>query len=275
MAALTRRSLRIASRTLCLSGVKPRSDINRTLHLTGWPRLMPAGASHHSPDYYAVLGITRAATLPEVKLAYFKQAKKYHPDTSNASQESQWMFELVAEAYDVLSDEKKRKEYDEYGTTGHTFGGTAGGPKPPKDHLRYDSEELFERIFGEAKTEAEAKTDGSEDYASNYYGHGSMKEYLIQLSFEEAAKGVKDYYIDLNIRAICPKCRGSKSEMGYTWQVCMCLTTYVLQSSSTKRSVCLGLRVLRGHRHRDGKGRSHPYPQDVLLLRRHAPVHQV
>ena len=51
---------------------------------------------------------SKAAKLPEIKLAYFKQAKRYHPDT-NPGDEARWMFELAAEAYDVLSSEEKRK----------------------------------------------------------------------------------------------------------------------------------------------------------------------
>lgn len=104
---------------------------------------------HHSPDYYAVLGINRSANSHQVKLAYFKQAKKYHPDT-NPSYESRIMFELAAEAYDVLHDEDKRKVFDETGRAGFTFGGTSGGPQRPADHTQYDSEELFGKIFGES-----------------------------------------------------------------------------------------------------------------------------
>ena len=111
-----------------------------------------ADYSHHSPDYYAVLGVSKAAKLPEIKMAYFRQAKKFHPD-ANPGEEAKWMFELAAEAYDVLSSEEKRKVYDDSGGTAYTFGGTAGGPGRPRDHLHYDSDELFRKIFGEASSE--------------------------------------------------------------------------------------------------------------------------
>ena len=115
-----------------------------------------ADYSHHSPDYYAVLGVSKAAKLPEIKLAYFRQAKKFHPDT-NPGDEARWMFELTAEAYDVLSSEEKRRTYDESGGTAYTFGGMAGGPGRPRDHLHYDSDELFSKIFGEASAERDRR----------------------------------------------------------------------------------------------------------------------
>ena len=61
--------------------------------------------------------------------------------------------------------------------------------------------------------------DIKQDFAPSQSGIGSCKEYVASLTFEEAARGVKDYYLDLLVRAICPKCRGGKSELGYTWQV--------------------------------------------------------
>ena len=62
----------------------------------------------HAPNYYAILGVNRASDLKDIKMAYFRQAKKYHPD-NNRSEEAKYMFLMIAEAYDVLSDEQKRK----------------------------------------------------------------------------------------------------------------------------------------------------------------------
>lgn len=136
------------------------------------PRLMCAGTANnrlfsspprdprgHCPDYYAVLGLNRAATPRQVKVAYFKRAKKYHPD-QNQSDEARLMFQLVAEAYEVLSDERRRRNFDEHGTPGERFGGTTsvrGGPGRARGPDNYDPEELFSKIFGEASEELHIK----------------------------------------------------------------------------------------------------------------------
>jgi len=101
-------------------------------------------------DYYTVLGIGRRATKDQIKVAYFKKAQRFHPD-KDGSDEAQWMFQLVAEAYEVLSDEKKRKDFDDFGTAGERFGGrTPRGPGRTRGSEDYDPEELFEKIFGQA-----------------------------------------------------------------------------------------------------------------------------
>jgi molecular chaperone DnaJ len=96
-----------------------------------------------------VLGVNKSVSTRDVKAAYFARAKRFHPD-SNPSEEARQMFQLLAEAYEVLADEKKRKNYDECGSAGFVFGGMAHGPQRPSEHSSYDAEELFEKIFGEA-----------------------------------------------------------------------------------------------------------------------------
>ena len=173
----------------------------------------------HSPDYYAVLGINRSATPQAVKLAYFKKAKEYHPDT-NPSLESQVMFGLIAEAYDVLSDEERRKSYDEFGHDMQYGGTMSEGPGRQKDDMRYDSDELFGKIFGQAQKEGDAAPETfAKAFASSVYGEAAGKEYAVNLTFEEAALGL-DFHIDLNLKTVCWKCFGSKSEPGYTWNIC-------------------------------------------------------
>jgi DnaJ family protein A protein 3 len=94
--------------------------------------------------------VSRTATKDQIKIAYFKKAKRYHPD-ADSSEEANWMFQLVAEAYEVLSDDRKRKNFDQFGSAGERWGGrSARGPGRARGPENYDPEELFEKIFGEA-----------------------------------------------------------------------------------------------------------------------------
>lgn len=76
-------------------------------------------------DFYEVLGVSRSATKDEVRKAYKKLARKYHPDVKPVDPDSEKKFSEITEAYDVLSDEEKRKNYDQFG---HAFRGAGGGP---------------------------------------------------------------------------------------------------------------------------------------------------
>ena len=82
-------------------------------------------------DYYELLGVSRDADTDTIKKAYRKLAKKYHPDTNSGNPQAAEMFKKITEAYSVLSDEKKRKEYDQFGSA--AFDGSSpfgnGGPR--------------------------------------------------------------------------------------------------------------------------------------------------
>ena len=177
--------------------------------------------SNNTPDYYSALGVSRSADLKTIKIAYFNLAKKFHPDT-NKSDEARFMFNFIAEAYDILSDERKRKNYDEFGEVGRTYGGKANGPERPSGSASrtYDSEELFMKIFGEADgREANADYQAEQEFATSKDGHDATKEYILPVSFEDATRGCVQF-IDINLKVICIKCQGSKSEWGYTTNVC-------------------------------------------------------
>ena len=165
---LSRHVLKSASRCFAASCYGYQ---NRMLSLTQIRRNSPV-------DYYAVLGITKAATTEQVKVAYFKKAKHFHPD-SNPTEDAKYMFQLIAEAYDVLSDEKRRKLFDETGSAGVTFGGTAGGPQRPRDHTNMDSEEMYEKIFRESMRSSDHGID-IEDHSTSLYGHDGGKEYKVR-----------------------------------------------------------------------------------------------
>lgn len=103
-------------------------------------------------DYYNVLGIQKGATEDEIKKAYRKQALRYHPD-KNKSPKAEDKFKEIAEAYDVLSDPKKKDVYDRFGEEGLKGGGTPGGggvPGGPSFSYSFqgDPHAIFAEFFG-------------------------------------------------------------------------------------------------------------------------------
>lgn len=168
-------------------------------------------------DYYNVLGVAKNASAKEIKKAYYQLAKKYHPDTNKGDPDSSRKFQEVSEAYEVLSDDTKRREYDTYGQTSEQMGragnGPAGhGPQGFSQNWQFrstiDPEELFRKIFGDGGFKA-----GFEDFSDSRYGFGGAQEVMMNLTFAQAARGVnKD--IDVNVVDTCPKCTGSRCEPG-------------------------------------------------------------
>ena len=165
-------------------------------------------------DYYNVLGISRGASPDEVKKAYRKNAVKYHPDKNSGDKEAEKKFKEISEAYEVLSDEKKRQIYDQYGAdavrgAGMGAGGPgAGGFSSMEEALRTfmgafggggggGSESIFDSFFG-------FDSEASESAARA----GSSKKMNLSISFEEAVRGVEKEVV-LNNYASCSNCHGS------------------------------------------------------------------
>jgi len=168
-------------------------------------------------DYYDVLGVSRYSELKEIKFAYFKMAKKFHPDT-NKTLDAKQMFELVAEAYDVLSDEKRRQEYDETGQTAERHGGRAKGPERMSSDSTYTAEQMYSKIFNSKELELEDEVP-HENFATNKLGSDVSREYVANVSFEEAITGT-NVLLYIRVAGVCNKCLGSRAEMGYTGNVC-------------------------------------------------------
>ncbi|KAJ1530694.1 hypothetical protein ONE63_005560 [Megalurothrips usitatus] len=174
-------------------------------------------------DYYDVLGVDKKSDAKDIKKAYYQLAKKYHPDTNKDDPNASKKFQEVSEAYEVLSDETKRREYDAWGTTSEQMGREGGGFGPrggatgrgPQQEMRWeyrssvDPEELFRKIFGDQH----GFRSFTEDFSESPFGFGSGQEVTVQLTFGQAARGInKD--IDVNIVDTCPRCKGTRAEPG-------------------------------------------------------------
>ncbi|KAL1251173.1 hypothetical protein QQF64_018969 [Cirrhinus molitorella] len=158
----------------------------------------------HQQDYYDVLGVPRTATQKEIKKAYYQLAKKYHPDTNPDDPDAKEKFAKLAEAYETLSDELKRKQYDTYGSAGPGASGP-GQQQYWRGGATVDPEELFRKIFGEF-----AGGRGFGDLNSMF---DQAPEFMMELTFMQAAKGVNKE-ITVNIDDACPRCDGKGHEPG-------------------------------------------------------------
>ncbi len=156
-------------------------------------------------DYYEVLGVSREASVEEIKSAYRKLAMKYHPDRNQGDKEAEEKFKEVAEAYEVLSDSQKRQRYDRFGHEG--VRGT-GGFDPHfdlSDALRTFMEEGFGFGFGDIFGGGRRRGDRRE--------RGRDLQITLQLSLEDVVNGVKKK-IKINKQVVCQTCNGKGTQPG-------------------------------------------------------------
>ncbi|MEV8636081.1 molecular chaperone DnaJ [Streptosporangium sp. NPDC051023] len=184
-------------------------------------------------DYYAVLGVPKTATAEEIKKAYRKLARQYHPDANQGSTETEAKFKEVSEAYDVLSDTKRRKEYDEARTLfGSGLGGYAGaGGASRGGGFPFDLGDLFGGthqqggtggggigdIFGGIfnRGGGTPRTGGATTRARR----GQDVETEVTLSFGEAVEG-STVSLRLTSSSACTACTGTGAKAGTTPRVC-------------------------------------------------------
>jgi len=153
-------------------------------------------------DYYEVLGVQRTAAEDDLKKAYRKLAKKYHPDMNPGDKEAESRFKEANEAYAVLSDPEKRAKYDQYGHAGMDGQGFGFDPSG----LNIDLEDIFGSFFG-GFGQSSRRRQGPQ--------RGANLKYRMGLDFLEAAFGVeKD--ITITKEDLCEACRGSGSRDGST-----------------------------------------------------------
>ena len=158
-------------------------------------------------DYYEVLGVDKNASQSEIKKAYRKLAKKYHPDVSD-EENAQEKFKEISEAYDVLSDEDKRAKYDQYGHAG--VDQDAAGFNGQGGFGSFD--DIFDMFFGGGGR-------GSSRSRRNRAQKGSDLRYDLSIDFEEAAFGTEKT-ITIPKTETCSTCNGSGAESESDLETC-------------------------------------------------------
>ena len=187
-------------------------------------------------DYYEVLGIKRGASEDQIKQAYRKLARKFHPDLNPGDKNAEEQFKGLQEAYDVLSDPENRKLYDQYGDNWRAVKSGAGAPPPGWEGAQRSTRgagpgaggfdfgdfdfsdfrsaggaggfDIFEEMFG-----------GSGRGRGRRSGRGRDVEAELELSIEEAHRGVRRT-IQMEVAETCPTCGGSGLKDGKPCETC-------------------------------------------------------
>ncbi len=165
-------------------------------------------------DYYEVLGVGRDADDAALKKAYRNVAKKYHPDMNPGDKEAEKKFKEASEAYAVLSDAEKRRQYDQFGHAAFE-GGAGGGGFGGFDFGGADFSDIFGDIFGDLF--------GGGGRRSGRANQGPMKGMNIRkgvrITFEEAVFGCEKE-IEVVLKDPCPKCNGTGAKPGTSPETC-------------------------------------------------------
>ncbi len=169
-------------------------------------------------DYYEVLGVSKGASDDEIKKAYRKLAKKYHPDMNPGDKGAEAKFKEVNEAYSILSDSEKRARYDQFGHAGVDPNYGAGGPGGGFGGFDMGDIDLGD-IFGSFFGGGFGGFGGSASSRRNGPQKGESLRASLTISFEEAAFGCEKE-INLNRTEECEACHGSGAEPGTTAETC-------------------------------------------------------
>ncbi len=181
-------------------------------------------------DYYEVLGVSKNVTDEELKKAYRKLAKKYHPDANpDNKEEAEKKFKEVNEAYEILSDKQKRQMYDQFGFDGpQGFNGSQGG-----GYYSYGSGFSGFSDFGDFGDSSFFGGSSTRSRSSNGVRRGADLKINIDITFEEAYLGVEKE-ISINRNEKCSTCNGSGAKKGTTAEKCsMCNGTGKIKQIAT------------------------------------------
>ena len=192
-------------------------------------------------DYYNILGVNRDAGREEIKRAYKRLAKKYHPDINKEAGAAE-RFKEINEAAAVLGDDKRREQYDRFGTTASQFNGFRGFDFSDFSAFHdFDFDDIFESFFG-----------GNPFFSGRRSPRrrGSDIKYELQITLEEAASGTRKK-ISIPKMETCSRCGGSGAESDSSIEVCescggsgyvkrTARTPFGMFSTSSVCSVCRG-----------------------------------
>src|SRR4051794_23177598 len=173
--------------------------------------------SVETKDYYKVLGVSRSASTDDIKTAYRKLARKFHPDLNPGDKKAEENFKELQEAYDVLSDPEKRKLYDQYGENWRAVQQGGGVPPPGREGARArgappgagfdfggfdfgggaEGFDIFDEMFGRARRGRGRRSNRGQDVEAE-----------IELSLEEAHRGGRQT-VRLQAAETCPTCNGT------------------------------------------------------------------
>uniref|UniRef100_A0A914DXJ7 Uncharacterized protein n=1 Tax=Acrobeloides nanus TaxID=290746 RepID=A0A914DXJ7_9BILA len=210
-------TLRIATRLLSSTGPGPAllfSACRNVPSITG-SRHFHYGRPNKK-DYYKILGISKNAPEKEIKKAYYQLAKKYHPDV-NKEKGAAEKFQEVSEAYEVLSDSEKRRQYDALGAAGTAGFQGAGDPNFGwQFHSNRKAEDIFKDIFKEFGSFENifGRDNPFGSYAETEHGFDASQQIATTITFEEAARGItKD--VLMNVIEGCRRCQSTGVEPPY------------------------------------------------------------
>ncbi|MCD8197023.1 MAG: molecular chaperone DnaJ [Lachnospiraceae bacterium] len=165
-------------------------------------------------DYYEVLGVDRNADEATLKSAYRKLAKKYHPDMNPGDKEAEKKFKEASEAYAVLSDAEKRRQYDQFGHAAFEQGG-AGGYGGGFDFSGMDMNDIFGDIFRDLFGGGGGRSRGSRSGPMR----GADLRASVRIAFEEAVTGCEKQ-IDITLKDECDNCHGTGAKPGTSPETC-------------------------------------------------------
>jgi molecular chaperone DnaJ len=229
-----------------------------------------------SRDYYQTLGVERTSEPVEIKKAYRKLARKYHPDLNPGDKSAEAKFKEIQEAYSVLSDPKKKSQYDQFGFAGDVPPG--GGPGRPagagfdgfdfSDFGTSSFQDFFENLFGSGRDGRPASprsADGPD--------RGEDLTYTMTLGFEDAIRGVQTR-IKLNRLVPCSSCGSTGSSGGGSARPCPACGgsgRAAMQRGFMKISspcpTCGGTGALRGADCRDCNGQGRRPTTELIRVR--------